>query len=246
MKAQPQLVATLKEFQAKIDAREVRERGLLLLTALAVIYLLWNFMWQAPIDKQRANLDKQLLALAAEQKKIETNIASFTLAAANSPSVQKKREIENLTLDINKTEATLATMSEGLISASQLPEALEVIFQRLGRLQVTNIQTLAAEELRLGVAVAPVAEKIKAEKAKSKNSEIEKNTAFESTGVFKHAVVIKLQGDYFELINVLNELEHLSWKFYWESLDYRVKLYPQAEIELRVYTLSSEEGNLGV
>jgi MSHA biogenesis protein MshJ len=41
-------------------------------------------------------------------------------------------------------------------------------------------------------------------------------------------------------------LERLPWRFYWQDLNYSVDHYPNAEVILRVYTLSSEEGLFGV
>jgi MSHA biogenesis protein MshJ len=59
-------------------------------------------------------------------------------------------------------------------------------------------------------------------------------------------VLIRVAGSYAELIQLMKEMENLKWKFYWESLDYTVKQYPDAEVEIRVFTLSSEEGLFGV
>ena len=60
------------------------------------------------------------------------------------------------------------------------------------------------------------------------------------SGLYKHAVSVKLSGDFFSVINYLKALEKLNWNFYWEELNYSVHHYP-AEVELKVYTLSSKE-----
>ena len=65
-------------------------------------------------------------------------------------------------------------------------------------------------------------------------------------GVYEHVVEMRASGSYFQIIQFLTALEALSWRFYWQRLDYKVTEYPNAEIILRVYTLSSEEGLLGV
>ena len=49
-----------------------------------------------------------------------------------------------------------------------------------------------------------------------------------------------------QVVQFLVALERLPWRFYWQDLNYSVDHYPNAEVILRVYTLSSEEGLFGV
>ena len=60
-------------------------------------------------------------------------------------------------------------------------------------------------------------------------------------GLYKHMVSVKLTGGFFDVVNYLKALEKLEWNFYWEALHYNVQSYPDAEVELKVYTLSTEE-----
>jgi MSHA biogenesis protein MshJ len=57
---------------------------------------------------------------------------------------------------------------------------------------------------------------------------------------------LTLQGDYFSTLNYLKALENLPWRIHWDSIDYNVKAYPQAETRIQVYTLSFEQDWLGV
>jgi MSHA biogenesis protein MshJ len=110
------------------------------------------------------------------------------------------------------------------------------MLKKIGELELVSIQTLPASELQL---LNPQSETVTS--ATSTGA-----AEMQDTGVYKHMVVVRIAGGYFELVELLTSLESLSWKFYWEALDYQVDAYPQAEIELKVFTLSSEEGLLGV
>jgi MSHA biogenesis protein MshJ len=224
-----------EQLQESIDSRVMRERVLLFLTVLAVVFMIWNFLVQAPIDNERKKSQELLDAIASERKNIETQITSMSMAAASSPVVVKRKEINQLTQQIGEVEKKLAAMSQGLISADQLPQMLEAMLKKVGELELISIQTLAATELQL---VRP--------KVVAAGTAPAEGTELQDTGVYKHMVVVRIAGGYFELIELLSSLESLSWKFYWEALNYRVDAYPRAEIELRVFTLSSEEGLLGV
>ncbi|MDO8345741.1 MAG: MSHA biogenesis protein MshJ [Cellvibrio sp.] len=213
----------------KIDSRILRERVLIFVTLLALIFLLWNFLVQAGFDRERKTLQAQQTQIATEKKGLESQVTALTMAMtmANDPVIVKQNEINALNAVITEIESRLSGLSQGLISAEQLPKVLEEILRRTASVELLQVRTLAATELQLD-----------AEKSAENNTR--------GTGVYKHGVLIRVAGSYTQLIQLMKELENLEWKFYWESLNYTVKQYPNAEIEIRVFTLSSEEGLLGV
>lgn len=213
----------------KIDSRILRERVLIFVTLLALIFLLWNFLVQARFDRERKTLQAQQTQIATEKKGLESQVTALTMAMtmANDPVIVKQNEINALNAVITEIESRLSGLSQGLISAEQLPKVLEEILRRTASVELLQVRTLAATELQLD-----------AEKSAENNTR--------GTGVYKHGVLIRVAGSYTQLIQLMKELENLEWKFYWESLNYTVKQYPNAEIEIRVFTLSSEEGLLGV
>lgn len=216
----------------KIDGRVLRERVLIFLTLLALIFLLWNFLVQSAFDRERDALQVEAGSIATERQTLETQMSTLAMAMASDPAIAKTNIIRKLNTDISDVEARLSGLSQGLISAEQLPKVLEEVLLRTSSVKLLQVRTLAATELQL---VTPTPEA---------NNE-SKPTAG-GTGVYKHGVLIRVAGNYSQLIQLMTEIEALQWKFYWESLDYTVTQYPNAEIDIRVFTLSSEEGLLGV
>lgn len=216
----------------KIDSRVLRERVLIFLTLLALIFLVWNFLVQAKFDRERNALQAEAATVASEQKTLETQMSTLAMAMASDPAIAKTNEIRILNTSISEVEARLSGLSQGLISAEQLPKVLEDVLLRTSSVKLLQVRTLAATELQL---VTP-----------TPDAKIEDKAATGGTGVYKHGVLIRVAGNYSQLIQLMAEIEALQWKFYWESLDYTVKQYPNAEIDIRVFTLSSEEGLLGV
>lgn len=231
------MASQLKKLQEAVDGRVMRERALLFLTLLALVFMIWNFVLQAPLDNERKKAQTELARIATERQAVESQITTLTMAAANSPIAVKRKEIIQLKQQIQGVETRLAAMSQGLISADQLPQMLEAMLKKVGELELVSIQTLPASELKLVKSPVEASTGTVAEGVDTKSQD---------TGVYKHMVVVRIAGGYFQLVELLDSLESLSWKFYWEGLDYKVDSYPQAEIELRVFTLSSEEGLLGV
>lgn len=216
----------------KIDSRVLRERALIFLTLLALIFLLWNFLVQAKFDRERDALEAEATKVASEHQALQTQMSTLAMAMASDPAIAKTNEIRTLNTRISDVEARLSGLSQGLISAEQLPKVLEEVLLRTSSVNLLQVRTLAATELQLATATTDI-----------KN---EGEAATGGTGVYKHGVLIRVAGSYSQLIQLMTEIEALQWKFYWESLDYTVKLYPNAEIDIRVFTLSSEEGLLGV
>ena len=213
----------------KIDSRVLRERALIFLTLLALIFLLWNFLVQAKFDRERDALEAEATKVASEHQALQTQMSTLAMAMASDPAIAKTNEIRTLNTRISEVEARLSGLSQGLISAEQLPKVLEEVLLRTSSVKLLQVRTLAATELQLATATTDI-----------------KNEGEAGTGVYKHGVLIRVAGSYSQLIQLMTEIEALQWKFYWESLDYTVKQYPNAEIDIRVFTLSSEEGLLGV
>lgn len=236
------------------DAKPSRERLLLGLSLMAFIFVIWNFLIQFPHDKRAAELKAQQAQLMTDKKATQDQLTSLATAFSNNPAKLKQNEIDQLTSVLKDIEAKLLEVSHGLIAAENLPQVLESVFHQTDGLTLISINTLPSTEMVIAQAVPVVAEDqatsnggvgmaptdLNATKTATNSNQVK------GTGVFKHGVVLHLRGDYLRLHGLLKSLENLSWKFYWESLDYQVKEYPHAEIELRVFTLSSEEGLLGV
>ena len=222
------MLESLKKIQERIDSRIIRERALIFLTVMAAIFMLWNFA-QSTIDTKIEATQTQLDTLVTQRTTMQTQIAAATQSLLNDPNKIKNEQINQLEEDIRKLETQLQSVSQNLIKAEQLPLALQEVLQKADQLTLLEVNTLPAHELQFVAAES------------SSNADVENNA-----GVFQHVVELRVKGSFNQVVQLLISLEHLPWRFYWQSLDYKVEQYPHAEIRLRVYTLSSEEGLFGV
>ena len=242
-----------------IDAKPLRERALIGLSLFALVFLVWTLLVQSAPDARKKELDAQLSQLQNDQKASQDQLTALTSALAAGPAKVKQAEINQLESELAQIESKLSEVGQGLIAADQLPQILQSVFEKTNGLELVAVQTLAATEMMI-TPMLPVVETTQASSSSSAssasaaelavsgiaNANSAKETKPQGSGVYKHGVVLKLRGDFFNILALIKALENLQWKFYWESLDYVVTDYPQAEIELRVFTLSSEEGLLGV
>ncbi len=224
----------LKNIQEKIDARVIRERALIFLTALAVIFMLWNFLVQSTFDTQILETQSQLDAITAQRTTMQTQVAAITQNLLIDPDKQKKAQVEQLQTDIHELDNQLQSVSQNLIKADDLPQALQEVLQKTRQLTLLEVKTLPAKELQFAPVVTTAAGQAP--------GVVEENKA----GVYQHVVELRVSGSFSQVLQLLIALERLPWRFYWQSLDYSVVHYPNAEVTLRVYTLSSDEGLFGV
>ncbi|MFL0802092.1 MAG: hypothetical protein K6L81_00095 [Agarilytica sp.] len=223
-----------------IDAKPVRERGIIALLILAVVWSGFNFAFLMPMDKEKSKLKLRMDSAEQELKKLTAQETVLAKALTNDPNAVKKKEINQLEKKLIDLEKNLQTLSAGLIPAGALPEALHDVLRNVGSLKLLGMQTLAPSKLQL-----VRAEQEETETDEEKGDDLAEDDV-DNVGVFKHSVVVALEGKYFDVVSYLSALENLPWKFYWESIDYEVDKYPRARVLIEVYTLSTDEGVLGV
>lgn len=209
----------------KVDSLSLRERALVLLSALTLSYLLWDVVIYSPLAEAKAVVQGQI---AASEQRIdvmrqEEAVLQQTLKA--DPDQQLKRELKELDGRMAVLDASLSELSVGLVPANKLSTILREVLGQTGSLQLHKLQTLPVEELKLSV---------------------KSGSDATSAGVYKHVVAITLNGSYFQVLNYLKTLEDMNWRFYWDELRYERDRYPSGLFEIRVYTLSTDEGLFGV
>lgn len=55
-------------------------------------------------------------------------------------------------------------------------------------------------------------------------------------------VEIKVEGDFFSLLNYLKKIEHDHSFIFWEEIDYKVIDYPNAVVKLKLYVITTDAG----
>ena len=64
--------------------------------------------------------------------------------------------------------------------------------------------------------------------------------------LYKHGIRLKLKGSYFQLKSYLSQLESLKWRFFWQKFNYNLAVYPEGELEITMYSLSTQREFIGV
>ena len=237
-------------FAEQFNGRVLRERVLILICVLGVMYFIWDFGFGQPMDAKREMLTLRFDQATTALETTSTEESYLVKALTSDPTAAKKRQLARLENQLQALEKDLQKLSVGLIPAEQLPQIVHDVLLKSGKLKLTGFTTNEAQKLNFKNEIASAL--TEEEKAKNALDSATGNSVANisdqdksDVGVYRHSVVVSVSGKYFDIRDYLKSLEDLEWTMYWELISYKVTDYPIAEIELEVYTLSTGLGVIG-
>jgi MSHA biogenesis protein MshJ len=215
---------TLTALSEWYEQRPLRERVLLLLCLLVVLFFLWDSLVMSPIDMRKKSVHDQI-------NKIETELSDLaareTVALARKdfdPDRDDRQRFEELKAAIENKQQQLGENVVNLISPQEMPDLLKELLIKQRGLQLLSLENLPAETLQINDAAT--------------ESEF-------SPVLYRHRLRLEFSGDYLTTLAYLKKLENLPRRLAWEEVEIETQNYPQAKVLLQVYTLSLAEGWIG-
>ncbi len=191
-----------------------RERWLVLLAGVALILMPAYSLVLEPGWQayQRHRAQEQELASAIAQTQMENQARQQALL--EDPNLPLRQQQAQLERQVHQLELQLKDQTLDLIPAARMPGLLEQMLAGSGRLRLVSLTSLPPKPLL---------------------PDPEQNI------LFQHGIRLRLEGSYFDIFQYLRALEGLPEHFYWRRLNYQVEQYPQASVELELYTLSGSK-----
>lgn len=220
----------MQKLRERLDALQPRERNIVLILVLVVVAFLWDLLCYSPLQNSVKNTQDELTARTDQIARLTQQINELTQTGDKNPVRQLQSRQQGLETAIQQLDVSIARLTGNLIPAKKMVQVLEDVLHRSSDLQLLAVTSLPVRRLI----------------AEPKEKETGVAAANETGHLYLHAVELELRGSYFEALAYLQALEDLPWQVIWDQLEYRVDGYPQAEIRLRINTLSSSAGLLGV
>lgn len=206
----------------RIEARTLRERALIFVALLAVIYVVAANLLFSPLHGQRERLARELKTQHEQIQTRELQIQSLAgvdgVATPGSRLAQLRAELKSFDDELAKTTA-------GLVTPKEMVRLVEQVLTRNRRLTVVKVESLPAAPLIENTAAA--------------------DSTRAATGVYKHGMRLELTGAYLDLLAYLTALEGMQWKVFWGQASLQSDK-PPARLTLLLYTLSTHEGWIGL
>jgi len=222
---------------ARIDALTLRERGFVMAGVLAVTYFLWVGMIAQPMEKRQRDMNTNLERIAAEIAGLNAQSLALIQQAKDDPNAIHRAELESLKAELAQLNKDLAGTTNHLVPPEQMARVLEAMLRGTDGLQLQQVTSLGNSPL------VPGKKKPAANVAAADADAQDSGESVRS--VHKHGVRLKLQGSFFSVLDFLRKLEQLEWKFFWDAVEFRVVDYPDATVEITVYTISMEPTWIG-
>ncbi|MDH3533304.1 MAG: hypothetical protein OEO82_10265 [Gammaproteobacteria bacterium] len=204
---------------ARVDALSLRERLLILITALVLIVALWQTLLMRPLAQRASQTRAELTALEDRIAKANRSLEEQILQLAGGTD-QHRSQIASLQTRIEEINATLGNHAAELIDPAEMAQVLEGVLKEQSSLSLVRIRNTTPQSLS----------------ASADSSDVT---------FYQHGLEIEVEGSYAACLEYLNAIESLPWRLYWQILELDVIEYPQNRIRIEVSTLSLDEEWIG-
>lgn len=210
-----------KELQKMFIARSLRERAILCIAILVLVFYGWLVYAFDAINASQDAAQRQITSTVAQINNEINRNQQIQNTFTNDPNAFARTRRDELQVQVDELDARLLGLYGELILPSQMANILSDILRRETTLRLVSVENLVPEELfDSGVAT--------------------------DVQVYKHGLSLQLEGEYLETIRFLKQVEELNVNFFWETLIYQVGTHPEGSINLNIFTLSTERGFIGV
>lgn len=203
----------LHRVYAWIDCKHPRERAVLLVSLFVGTLLLFEGLWWGVEREQGKRARAELQSLTEQRAEME---AQLEVLESENPDGAVRQQIDLLGARIGALDEQLESQTLQILPPQRMPEVLRDLIASMRELEITAIRSELPQQLM---------------------SSSEDNLPV----LYRHGVVIEMNGRYLALLDFVRELEALPWRLYWLGLEIEANDGQPGTFRLYVYTLSLDE-----
>jgi len=208
----------LQPWLERIDNLELRERILLLAAAVAVMFLLIDTLILQPTLKAQQVARQQIVDLEVKLNSLRQSAQLLSHTSDSDPAASRRQSRDQLAAELAELDTRIISQLGALVEPAQAAQVLEQLLSSHTGLKLTTLNA-SAEPL--------------------KDMELEQQS--ETPGLARYQLDMVVQGSYLDLLNYLQSLEAMPWKFFWQQVDFQATEHPHAETRLQLYTLGAKD-----
>ncbi len=231
----------LLQLAERFNALTQRERatvgGAVLVGVLAVGYLL---MIDPQISRQAVQT-KRIAQIKNEMAALETQMVTIQ-AQLKDPDASNKLALQEVRKSMAEIDIRLRSVQDSLVMPEKMQGFLEGLLARNGNLELISLRTLPAEPL---IDKPAVKKQTEGTPAKESDAVVHKSASVSGdisvTNIYKHAIEIRIAGNYSDLLTYLSQLENMPQHILWGRVEITVEKHPRCILTLTVYTLNLDK-----
>lgn len=207
-----------QQMSARFSALKDREKYTALIGALLLV--LWLFMLQllVPAFEALSKVDQQIVSATLTVQQQNNTLTSLQQQAGVDVDASYKQGVQSLQVQEQELQQKISELTSYFIGSERMALVLQDVLRSSNNVKMKSV-----------VANPPVPLTFADQATDNK------------AVIYQHSTVVVLTGSYFALTSVLERLDALSWSLGWQSIDYKVTEYPDAELTLHLLTVSDNE-----
>jgi MSHA biogenesis protein MshJ len=217
---------------ASIDRLNLRERLFLFAAGLVIVGGFWEAAFAGPLDARRQVAAEKVDALRDRLQQLETTLTAAADGMSEGMPNQFGR-LDSLRQRVAEGEEEVRVYTSDLVDPQQMRLVLEELLRKQSGLKLVSATNLPAR---------PVLEDDADDALAAEPS----RAATDEPRLYRHTLVLKLEGSYLECLAYLQAVERLPWHIYWSRIEFATDEYPRNTIVLELRTLSLDEEWIGV
>jgi len=215
----------VRQIIARVDALSLRERAILFLSLLAVLFLFANQALFPPLRAQQKQMEQQIGDKLAQLNTINNQVGRIVAEGTEDPDAAQRARLAELRRQFAELEISSADITRGLVSPREMTRLVHTMLRENSALQLVKAENLSPEAISLEGGDKPAAG---------------------GTAVYRHGLRLHVRGRYADIVRYLNTLERLNWRVMWGEVKLETEQYPVTHATLVLYTLSLDKAWIGV
>ncbi|MEJ2686104.1 MAG: hypothetical protein P8124_02650 [Gammaproteobacteria bacterium] len=215
----------LQPWAERIDALSLRERALLLVAAIAVLFGLMNTLLLAPLARAEHDRTQQIRHIQSQIAAQGRQARLFATHRHSDHAGPRQRKLALLKDRLAAVDRRLQRRLGTLIRPSQAPAVLKTLLRREQGLRLVSLEAHRAPPLPTP--------------GKSSGSHPGRLT---DAGIARYTFTLHFKGSYLATLGYLQALEKLPWQLFWQRIDLQADGRREARVTLKVYTLGQTDG----
>jgi MSHA biogenesis protein MshJ len=223
----------VRRWLERIDALGMRERALVFVAALGVLYIAWVQLLFEPLAAERDRVAADIERTRGQIQRVHQEIAAAVGRRGEDPDASARARLTALRGELTALDRSLRQVIKRVVPPEQMASLLEVMLTREPGLKLIKLEGLGAEP------VIQAAHEARAPKDGAASAEA-------GFTLFRHGLHLEFEGQYLATLRYLKALEELPWQFLWDGVTLEVEHHPEARVSITVHSLSLEKAWIGV
>ena len=220
------------------ESVSLRERKIILITLLSLIFLVVYLLAIEPLLITYKTLNEENNALYNENRLTEKQLQVTLESKYQDPNIPLQQEIRLLENKSLALDEDIGRLTKALVAPKQMVQLLENVLKSDKKMKLISFLNLPKEDVRFSLESSVQESDMNSINEAGKNS----NEGL----IYKHAFEIEMKATYDSTVGYLKRIDKLPWKVFWQELKYEAGDYPNGNLKIKIYTLSTSKEVLGV